>query len=235
MTDTTLAITDLRSRWFKLVDLDRAQEIEFIHRLGVSLQELATALNCSPSLLTHLLQAARASIEDRELARRGVLSTRALVQRAKAHGARSTAMNHEEIAFARERTALQGSKSILNWLEEQQVTSADQGRLIENTRLHLSYLERAGLHHQLERAAALSTDQIDVQSMLARPRPEEVDPDAGLAQRFALWVFHGIPDAPVRQRAFELTHGELDLRCGCATLSAGKIAAPFPGSMAIAA
>jgi hypothetical protein len=144
-------------------------------------------------------------------------------------------MNHEEIAFARERTALQESKSILNWIEEQQVTSADQGRLIENARLHLSYLERAGLFHQLEHAAALSTDQIDVQSILARPRPEEVDPDAGLAQRFALWVFHGIPDAPVRQRAIELTHGELDLRCGSATLSAGKIAAPFPGSMAIAA
>src|ERR1035438_4893064 len=159
MTDTTLAIADLRTRWFTLVDLDRAQEIELIRRLGVSLCELAAVLNCSPSLLAHLLQAAQASIEDRELARQGVLSTRALVQRAKAHGARSTAMNHEEIAFARERTALQESKSILNWIEEQQVTSADQGRLIENARLHLSYLERAGLFHQLEHAAALSTDQ----------------------------------------------------------------------------
>jgi hypothetical protein len=74
-----------------------------------------------------------------------------------------------------------------------------------------------------------------VRSTLAELEREEVDFDAGLVQRFALWVFHGIPDALVRQRAVALTHGELELRCDGATLSAGKISPPNPGLMAIAA
>ncbi len=235
MIDTSLAVADLQTRWFTLADLDRAQEIEINHRSGVSLLELATALNCSPSLLTHLLHAGQASIEDRELARQGVLSTRALVRRSKAGGTRRTAIHREEIAFERERAALRGCKSILNWFAEQQVASGDQSLLIENARLQLSSMEWVGPHSQFIGAGILPADRIVVRPKLAEPKPEGVDLNAGLVQRFALWVFYGIPDALVRQRAFELTHGKLDLRCGCVTLSEAKIAAPFSGSMAIAA
>ncbi len=63
-------------------------------------------LNCSPSLLTHLLQAGQAPLEDRALARQGVLSTRALVRRAKAVGIRRTALHREEIAYEREQLAM---------------------------------------------------------------------------------------------------------------------------------
>ena len=144
-------------------------------------------------------------------------------------------MNNEEFAFARERTALQGSNSILSWLEEQQVKIADQGQLVENARLHISSKARAGLQSRFICATTLSADQRIAQYMPGESRTEEPGLDAGLVQRFAQWVLHGIPDAPVRQRAFELTLSELGRRCGCATLGAEKIAAPFLGSMPIAA
>jgi len=76
MTHTSFAIADLQSRWHTLNDLDRAQAIKSIYQSGMSLRNLASRLNCSPSLLTHLLQAAQAPIEDQVLARQGELSTR---------------------------------------------------------------------------------------------------------------------------------------------------------------
>jgi lambda repressor-like predicted transcriptional regulator len=115
MTHPHHAVADLQSRWQALHDLDRAQAIKAIHQSGMSLRNLASRLNCSPSLLTHLLQAAQAPIEDQVLARQGALSTRALCRAAKAVGTRRIALHPEEIAFERERAALQ-SKLILSWL-----------------------------------------------------------------------------------------------------------------------
>jgi lambda repressor-like predicted transcriptional regulator len=113
MADTNFAITDLQSRWHTLNDLDRAQAIKPIHQSGMSLRNLASRLNCSPSLLTHLLQAAQAPIEDQVLAGQGALSTRALWRAAKAVGTWRIALHPEEIAFERERAAVQ-SKLILS-------------------------------------------------------------------------------------------------------------------------
>jgi lambda repressor-like predicted transcriptional regulator len=113
MADTNFAITDLQSRWHTLNDLDRAQAIKPIHQSGMSLRNLASRLNCSPSLLTHLMQAAQAPIEDQVLAGQGALSTRALWRAAKAVGTWRIALHPEEIAFERERAAVQ-SKLILS-------------------------------------------------------------------------------------------------------------------------
>jgi hypothetical protein len=82
MTDTGSAIADLQSHWHALCDLDRARAVQSIHQDGMSLRALAPQLNCSPSLLSHLLWAAQAPTEDRELARCGEMSTRELARRA---------------------------------------------------------------------------------------------------------------------------------------------------------
>jgi lambda repressor-like predicted transcriptional regulator len=119
-------IADLQTSWYSLHDLDRAQELKSIHQSGVSLRVLSSALNCSPSLLSHLLQAGQAPPEDCLLARQGLLSTRALVRRARTVGARRTALHREEIAYERELAALRFSQAIGRWLDEKGVESADR-------------------------------------------------------------------------------------------------------------
>ena len=112
MTIAPALVADLQSRWYSLHDLDRAQAVKSIHQSGVSLRALSSFLNCSPSLLTHLLQAGQAPPEDCLLARRGLMSTRALVRRARTLGARRTALHREEIAYERELAALRFSQAI---------------------------------------------------------------------------------------------------------------------------
>src|ERR1035438_878283 len=131
MTVAPPLVADLQSRWYSLHDLDRAQAVKSIHQSGVSLRALSASLNCSPSLLTHLLQAGQAPLEDRLLAHQGLLSTRGLVRRARTVGTRRTALHREEIAFERELEALQFSQAIGRWLDEEGVASGDRERVVE--------------------------------------------------------------------------------------------------------
>ena len=131
MTDTRSAVLDLRSRWHSLCDLDRARAVQSIHQDGMSLRALGPQLNCSPSLLSHLLRAAQAPVEDRERARCGEISTRELVRRAGTSRTRSTSTQHEAIAFESERAAVQASQAITRWLDEERVSSSDRKYLIE--------------------------------------------------------------------------------------------------------
>jgi len=103
MNNTSFTVEELRTTWHALSDLDRADRVENIHENGFSLREIASYLNCSASLLSHLLQAAQAPFEDRALARQGLLSTRDLVRRARSTGIRRANRHREEIAFEKER------------------------------------------------------------------------------------------------------------------------------------
>src|ERR1039458_8694604 len=97
MTISSSAVADLQGKWHTLHDLDRARAVYAIHQAGVSLRELAKALNCSPSLLGHLLAALQASALDRTLAREGKISTRELARRARATGIRRAARHREAL------------------------------------------------------------------------------------------------------------------------------------------
>ena len=114
MTNPEITLTQLGSIWHALPDLDRSEEVRSVHRAGVTLREIANHLNCSPALLTRLLQAAQAPYEDIALARKGLLSTRALERRARTLGIHRAGQHREEIAFEREREALQGNRATIN-------------------------------------------------------------------------------------------------------------------------
>jgi AraC-like DNA-binding protein len=204
MTDTSFAVADLQSRWCALSDLDRAQAIKSIHQSGVSLRKLASFLNCSPSLLTHLLQAGQAPLEDRVLARRGELSTRALVRRARATGTRRAAMHREAIAFERESEARRHSQAIKRWLGEQGVADADRGQVIERACLHLSPPEWTERLPLVAIPAGMSADNSVRTCLPTQPDPTEVGFAAGIAWQLAHWVAAGISDHQLRQRALEL-------------------------------
>jgi hypothetical protein len=206
MDDTSNAVANLRARWCALHDLDRAQEIRSIHHSGMSLRKLAPFLNCSPSLLTHLLQASQAPLEDHLRARRGELSTRALARSAKATGVRYTTLHREAIAFERESEARRHSKTIKRWLSEQGVADADRGQVIERACLYLSTPEWTEKLPLVAIPAGLSADKPVHTSLPTQPDPTEVGFAAGIAWQLAHWIVAGISDHRVRQRALELAN-----------------------------
>jgi len=99
MSNPSFAVADLQSKWHTLHDLDRACAVHAIHQAGTSLRELAKALNCSDSLLRHLLAALQATPADRLLLRQRKISTNELVRRSEAAGIRRTAMLREAQEF----------------------------------------------------------------------------------------------------------------------------------------
>jgi hypothetical protein len=220
MTDASSLISDLQAHWSTLHDLDRAQAVKSIHHLGVSLYRLALLLNCSPSLLSQLLQAAQAPIEDCLLSRLGVLSTAALVRRAKAVGTRPTPRSHEEAAYEMERTAREDSQAILLWLADERVAVADLVQVIEKARTIVSMAERVGRIGQDSLDGFLFTNENVRFFWPAELELGNAHVLSGHALRLAAWAFLGISDAQVRRRAFELA---LDLLAGDSVAMRGMV------------
>jgi hypothetical protein len=143
MTDTRSAVIDLRSRWHTLCDLDRARAVQSLNREGMTLRAIASQLNCSQSLLSHLVRATQAPVEDRELARCGEISTRELARRAGSSGTRTTSTQREAVAFDRERAATQASQIITGWLDFEKVANTDRDRVINQAQSHLLNADRS--------------------------------------------------------------------------------------------
>jgi hypothetical protein len=124
--DPRSSLAELQSRWHTLCDLDRARAIQSMRQAGVGVRELAGRLNCSPSLLSYLQWAARASAENRELARSGGISTRELVRRARSSASHSISFLREALAFEDECEAIQASRAISKWLDEEGIMNDDR-------------------------------------------------------------------------------------------------------------
>jgi hypothetical protein len=175
MTDSSQVIAQLQSQWRGLQDLDRAQAIKAIQRLGVRLRDLAAKLNCSSSLLSYLLRASEAPLEDLAAARRGELSTRALVQRSRESARNRDPFNREAVAFEVARDIREGSQLILKWLEDQDVPN----------NIRCQVLEVAGRREL---------------SIFDRPKSSLV---AYLVEELTRWSFHVIPDQSIHREAFQ--------------------------------
>ncbi len=170
----------------------------------MSLRELAPHLNCSPSLLSYLLRAARASAEDRELARSGAISTRELVRRTGSSAARARSIHGEAIAFDCECAAVQAGQAITNWFDEEKVASADRQQVIAQA---CSYQASAEMPDLGSLEAYLPDIPLDEVIRLFRPDHIETDGNpsvAWLAEWLALWTLHGVLDDSVRIRALKL-------------------------------
>lgn len=206
--DSSSAVVELQSRWHALCDLDRARAVQAIHQAGVSLQDLAVELNCSASLLSHLLHAAEAPVEDRELARLGEISTRELVRRACPSGMSSAHRQREAIAFERECAGIQAARTITRWLDKEKVPIADRNQVIGQACSQFVDSDKSALGPL---GAALPDIPLGEVIRLFRPALLGTDEDctvAWYARWLALWTLHGILDDEIRARSLELARGE---------------------------
>jgi hypothetical protein len=208
MPTTSSAVADLQSHWHTLHDLDRASAVFAIHRNGASLRELAKALNCSESLLRHLLAAFQAPPADRYLARQGVISTNELARRSKAAGIRSSRMHREAREFERAQAARQGCKTICGWLADEQMSGSYGERIVDEARRLFAKAEQDGMFPQDAAPPDTPTEQI-----IQRCRPAEAKNDsanfiARHAWWLARWVFYALTDPWARDLALELALSE---------------------------
>jgi len=191
------AISKLKSKWGELHDLDRARAVHTIHRAGTSLNALAKALNRSPSLLRHLLNALKAPAEDRALALKGKISTNELVRRFKAAEARRvTEHNAQE--------GRKGCKAICDWLLAEGIPGSYGEAIVGEARRLLAVAES---NRQLPKRTALPklpVARIIKQCKPAEPEPEGAERISWLARWLARWAFYFMPDSDVRLKAIDL-------------------------------
>jgi len=205
MTTTSSAIADLQSQWYTLHDLDRASAVFTIHQAGTSLRELAKALNCSASLLRHLLETLQAPHVDRLLARQYNISTNELVRRARAAGMRRSNMHREAREFERKQAARQGCSIICNWLTDEGIAKSYGEQIVDEARRLFAQAEQTGKFPKDAAPLDMPTEQI-----IQRCRPAELKSDsmsfiARYAWWLARWSFYAMTDVSVRDRALELT------------------------------
>lgn len=138
------AVADLKKMWPDLKDVDRAIAVHALHGQKVSLRKLAKELGCSASLLRNLDKAAQAPQKDIDLARKGQISTRELVRRAREAKAVRKTQDREAAAAQRAKEALAGCDLICNWIEKEEILSVYGENIIDETRRILAENEANG-------------------------------------------------------------------------------------------
>jgi lambda repressor-like predicted transcriptional regulator len=209
MPDVSAAISDLQSRWHNLADLDRARAVYAIQRAGTSLRALAKALNCSPSLLRHLLTALQAPREDRSLAQQGEISTNELVRRTRAAGLRRAAKNHEALELQRILDAREACRKICEWLVAEGIPGSYGEQVVAEARGKLAVAE---LRKKLPKGAAppdMPVADIIQRSRPAGPVPDNAEFTSWAARWLFLWAYYAMPDSNIRLQAIDLA---LDLQ-----------------------
>ena len=105
-------MSELKSRWMGLADIERARAVDSLRSAGASIRAIGRYLGFSESNLRHLLEALDASSEDQELAEHRLLSTRELVRRARTRKLRQDAEQRELLRFQQTEAAEDGADLI---------------------------------------------------------------------------------------------------------------------------
>ena len=85
------SIAELKTDWINLHDLDRAQGVKDLHNAGAPIRQIVAHLKKPESSLRRLLTALDTPVEDRALARRGLIPINELARRSRAAGLKRAA------------------------------------------------------------------------------------------------------------------------------------------------
>jgi hypothetical protein len=198
------SIAELKTDWINLHDLDRAQAVKDLHEAGDPIRQIAAHLQKPESSLRRLLTALDAPVEDRALARRGLISTNELVRRAKAEGSRRAARNREEIRLERERHTLRAADRICKWLLETQMNGPSCEMIVNEVRRKLHGMAQAGLHPTRVAPPDTPIDEIIEQTRPPAIKDDCIDVTGWYAQWLIRWTFFAFPDEDIRDNALDL-------------------------------
>jgi lambda repressor-like predicted transcriptional regulator len=205
MNTPTQAITDLQAQWHTLQDLDRAEAVSTIHQAGVSFRHLAKALNCSESLLRHLLHAREASPVDLALARLGQISTWELARRSVAIRTGRASVTREDSEIEMANVAKRGCSAIRGWLGEQNLDNPYGVQVTREACQLLVNAEKAGKLPCGQAPSGFTTDEIIRRCQPAEPKTQNAEVVSWYARWLAIWTCYVIPNARVRQQTLLLS------------------------------
>lgn len=196
---------NLKKKWDKLHDADRALQVRMLKNAGLTFRQLAAELGCSSTLLRTLYKAAHAPQEDLELARKGQISTRELARRGHAAAKLLAEQNQQALERKRTQAARKAALTICEWLDEHELCPSHCAVIIEEARRILAEAEfRDNLPTSPPPPPQFPTDKIISQM---RP-PASVNPDVGevwwYADWLARWAFYASPDRILRDKALNI-------------------------------
>lgn len=206
MNNTGNTISALQSSWKTLHDLDRARAVHRLHKSGMSFNEIAKAIPCSPSLLRHLIAALGAPKADQLLARDGKLTTSQLVRCAKVAKIRHGVEKKEAIDLKRTKESIAGCKVICDWLIREGRQGPYGERIILEAQRFLAEGEQTGKLPPGAMPPGMQLTELIQRSRPPELKTDEVDPMAWFGFWLARWAYYLMPNSSVRYRAFELAY-----------------------------
>jgi hypothetical protein len=196
-------IAQLRSRWVDLSDVDRAREIDTIHRSDVSINQIGRDLKISASLLRHLLLCLQASEEDQNLARRGQISTNELARRGQAAKKRRAEPPPAVVEARRKESASEGADLICNWILKEDLYGPDCIRIITDVCREFKIREENHSLPPLTKHASLPLNVLIQRSKPKRPIDAGEAALSWYAEWLCRWSFYAFEDAAVRDSALK--------------------------------
>ena len=202
--DLSLSISQLKSKWLQLSDVDRAHAVAAIRRSGVFIREIARGLDSNDSNLRRLLKTLDASLDDQDLARRKQISTNELIRRGQATKLQRAERQRETTEIKRTKSAHKGADLICNWIAQMQLHGPSWELIIEEVRRKLDEMERAGFQAPVLKRRDLKITQIIELSRPAEQAYVELPIDAFYVMWLLIWVCAAFPEAKVRDKALDL-------------------------------
>ena len=197
------SISELKSRWTQLSDVDRAHAVAAIRRSGASNRQIALGLDLNESNLRRLLKSLDASQEDQNLAQQKQISTNELIRRGQAAKLKRAEQQREMLEIKRTRSAFKGADQICRWIYEQQISGPDGESIIEEVRREFAMRDQDGSLPAIPNKALSPLEEL-----ILRCRPEKAFPnDASSVSWYHEWLFrwtyYAFPDPIVRDMALE--------------------------------
>ena len=195
------AISQLQARWHTLSDFERARAIRPIIRAGLSRRNLASALGTSEATIRQLLLVLEADPADQALFRQDKISRNELIHRAKKLQMERDARQKQSEQQLREAEAIDGCRTILNWLAADDSRCGDAFRIIEDVRWRLDDAERGNALPRERAPKGMSVDEI-IRRCQPDPNAYEYSLTFHSVWMF-LWTFFLMPDRWVQWTALD--------------------------------
>jgi hypothetical protein len=162
-TEISSAVTDLKEKWDKLNDLDRARAINDIkQKEEISTRKLATQLGRAESVLRRIREAAQAPVSDQIRFRGEKISANELLGRSRAAAAERAAKERKALELARTKAAQKGCMEIHAWLKQENLAPVAGVKVVDEARRQLDHAEQRG-KHWLRRGSPLERFETQLQ------------------------------------------------------------------------